>query len=91
MKIQVFGKNYRVGFNYILDKRLTVAYIEDLDDNVLFQSVAILSKKDQFNKKIGRKVALAKVLKSYFSGYDKKLFRTELWAKLQERGMRIVV
>jgi hypothetical protein len=91
MKIQVFGKNYKVGFSYVLDKRMTVAYIEDLDDHVLFESVAVLSKKDQFNKKIGRKVALARVLKSYFSGYDNKPFRTELWTKLQERGMRVVV
>jgi len=91
MKVTIQGKPYKVGFAYEPEKKLTYAFIEDLEHSILFQNVAILGKKDQFNKKIGRKVALAKVLKSHFGGYENKSFRTELWNSLKNKGMKIVV
>lgn len=46
------------------EKRKQIAVVLVIDDNKISRGIAICSKKDQFNKKLGRSIALGRSIKA---------------------------
>lgn len=80
MKIDVDGQTYNIRFQHDDRHEWTVAKIDD------WIGLADCSPKDQYNKIVGRKVALSRAMES---GDFSKEVRTKIWNALRERGMRL--
>ena len=69
-KIEHKGKEYRVGYYHKIiedNKKVratTTAFIKDDDDNVIVKGIANCSIKDQFSKKMGRRIAKGRMIKA---------------------------
>lgn len=63
-------KEYEVHFRHIRDlegaRRITLCHIVNHELNEIFFEFSICSKKDQFNKKIGRKISLGRLNNDFF-------------------------
>jgi len=82
MRIQLSnGDELRITFWY--EPRITVAIIETPE--FVAQGEAFLSIKDNFSKRVGRKIALARAMKQV--PFEKPV-RTEIWDKLFLKGMK---
>ncbi len=66
MRINVDGTDFLVGFKYNLAMRTTMAYIKVKDSDFEWHEYAVASDKDQFNRKVGRKIALSRALDRMF-------------------------
>ena len=81
--------NYKIGFNHINEEgsisRYTVAKLYDMDKNVLADSIAACAVEDNFNRSIGRKVSLARVIRNQFDYDDRKLIWDEYFKIHKDR------
>ena len=59
-------------------------------EHALSIGTTICSEQDNFDRKKGRKIALARALSIGFPGYDNKPLRTAIWKGLVEKGMKLV-
>jgi hypothetical protein len=106
MKIQVDGKEYRIGFAYNIAMRTTTAFIRDETNNLEWKEYAVASEKDQFNHKVGRKIALSRAFDRMFGVIRderhnptpdsltqlqlKREFTPKVWEALAKRGMKLI-
>jgi hypothetical protein len=67
--------------------RRTMAVVDF--NHCLSIGTSLCSPKDNFDRKKGRKVALARALKSAFPSYDDKPLRKSIWEGLRQKGMRL--
>lgn len=90
MKVVTPDGHFNIYFTYDKDQWWTEATIEKLDSDVITRSIGLSSrsKKDTFNRIIGRKVALAKALRVMFPGFENKKQRTAVYKALFDRGMK---
>jgi len=99
MKVELEnGKLLDIGFSYYPEERTTVAYVVDPQTGDEWKEYAIASKQDQFNRKVGRKLALGRALQHmYPTNYEddsidvaaNKAARKLVWNALVKRGMKL--
>ena len=91
MKIKVDEKQFDIWFRYnTFGKQVhTTAHLKDIEANTELTGWAICSTEDQFNRKVGRKLALKRLFEYYYPGLDNAQFRTNIWSALKNRGMRL--
>ena len=93
MKIKVDGADIQIDFWYEPDyvhpygKGVTRARLMIGSTPVV--GSAYCSSKDKFNRHVGRKIALAHLLKMSYPGADGKPTRTAIWKELAAKGMRL--
>jgi len=83
--LTINNQKYRIGFKYNRPNpstQQTVAFIKNLDADVIIEATARCSKKDNFEKETGRKLALKRVLE--FSPFNKEE-RSLIWAAYENR------
>ena len=80
MKVEVDDITYTIRFRYDDEHRWTTAKIDE------WLGWSDCSSKDVYNKKVGRKIALARAMES--AGFSKEI-RTKIWNSLKEKGLRL--
>jgi hypothetical protein len=90
MKLIIDDKQLDIRFYYDelqICTNASVVVDEDPSSEVCY--TAYKSPKDIFNRKIGRKVALAGALALVFPGHEGRAMRTKVYAALSQRGMKL--
>jgi hypothetical protein len=90
MKINLLNSNIEVDiyFQYNIPAGITKAYIFDTVNNIEYEGMALCGNDDQFNKKIGRKIALARLFEEFPVAWPQEL-RKDIWETLKDRGMKL--
>ena len=86
MKFQAAGYDFKLDFQYKWPQTMATLVI---DGNVQHCACAMRNPKDQCNRRVARKIVLARVLALAFPGLAGKYVRTEVWRAVQEKGMRV--
>ena len=88
-------KNGKLYFSSTKDPKLAceklrrvMAFVDS--QHKLSIGTSICSMLDNFDRKKGRKIALARALSVGFPGYDNKPMRTAIWKGLVEKGMKLI-
>jgi SET domain-containing protein len=73
--------DFKLGFTHVNEagsiSRYTIATLYDMDKKVICKEIAACSEKDNFNKSVGRKVSLARVIRNMFNRTDRELIWKE--------------
>lgn len=67
--------------------RRTIAVVDV--NHALFMGSSLCSSSDNFDKKRGRKIALARALQAALPGWENKSKRRAVWDGLVEKGMKL--
>lgn len=86
MKVQVNKDVFDVRFYYDTNHVHTRAILIDSNSGISYVGVTEKSEKDQYKKKIGRKIALLRAMRE--AGLEKDA-RTKIWFELQQKGMKL--
>jgi len=79
VKVNIPSGEYSIKFEYNMKKRTTVASVARLDNGDVIEvsrAKTRCSRCDFFNKRVGRKLALAQAIKSF-----DRAERTEIWTQ----------
>ncbi len=84
--VNLNNQTYRIGFGYNrpADKsqQETIAFIKNMDTDVVITGISRCSKRDNFEKEVGRKLALKRALES--SPFNKEE-RSAIWEVYETR------